>query len=89
MTSKLVTQGYRFYKLSKKFFMSYSDLLFTFGEISYQEYVSEEIYYPIFYDDLVSRKRRVKCAVNFVLSCSKIVKRNGRRQYDLVAFEKT
>ena len=38
LTSKLLTQGYRYHKLRKtfgKFFRSYSDLLSKFGEISF------------------------------------------------------
>ena len=39
ITSKLLTQGYRYHKLRQtfgKFFRSYSDLLSKFGEIWYQ-----------------------------------------------------
>ena len=55
-----------------------------FGEISFQEYVSEGIFHPVFYGDLVYKLRRVKCEANFVLSSSKIVKRLQRRKYDQV-----
>ena len=51
ITFKLLTQGYRYHKLRKtfgKFFRSYSDLLSKFGEISFQEYVSEGISHPVF-----------------------------------------
>ena len=44
ITSKLLTQGYRYHKLRKtfgKFFRSYSGLLSKFGAISFQEYVSK------------------------------------------------
>ena len=44
LTSKLLTQGYRYHKLRKtfgRFFRSYSDLLYKFGEISFQENVTE------------------------------------------------
>ena len=40
ITSKLLTQGYRYHKLRKtfgKFFRSYSELLSKFGDISFQE----------------------------------------------------
>ena len=46
ITSKLLTQGYRYHKLRKtfgKFFRSYSELLSKFGAISFQEYVSKGI----------------------------------------------
>ena len=46
ITSKLLTQSYRYHKLWKtfrKFFRSYSDLLSKFGKISFQEYVTEGI----------------------------------------------
>ena len=41
ITSKLLTQGYRYHKLRKtfgKFFRSYSELLSKFGNIPFQEY---------------------------------------------------
>ena len=56
LTSKLLTQGYRYHKLRKtsgKFLRSYYDLLYKFGEISFQEYVTEGISHPVFYGDLV------------------------------------
>ena len=49
ITSKLLTQGYRYHKLRKtfgKFFRSYSELLSKFGEISFQDYVSQGIAHP-------------------------------------------
>ena len=52
LTSELLTQGYRYHKLKKtfgKFCRSYSDLLSKFGEISFQEYVTEGISHPVFY----------------------------------------
>ena len=92
LTSKLLTQGYRYHKLRKtfgKFFRSYSDLLSKFGEISFQEYVTEGISHPVFYGDLVYKLRRVRHEANFVLSGSKIVKRLRRRKYDPSIIEKT
>ena len=87
ITSKLLTQGYRYHKLRKtfgKFFRSYSELLFKFGAISFQEYVSKGITHPVFYGDLVYKLRRVKSDSNFISSGSKIVKRLRRRQYKAV-----
>ena len=92
LTSKLLTQGYRYHKLRKtfgKFFRSYSDLLSKFGEISFQEYVTEGISHPVFYGDLVYKLRRVRCEANFVSSGSKIVKRLRRRKYDPLIIENT
>ena len=63
ITSKLLTQGYRYHKLRKtfgKFFRSYSELLSKFGDISFQEYLSKGISHPVFYGDLVYKLRRVK-----------------------------
>ena len=87
LTSKLLSQGYRYDKLRKtfgKFFRPYSDLLSKFGEISFQEYVTEGISHPVFYGDLVYKLRRVRCEANFVSSGSKIVKRIRRRKYDTI-----
>ena len=92
LTSKLLTQGYRYHKLRKtfgKFFRSYSDLLSKFGEISFHEYVTERISHPVFYGDLVYKLRRVRCEANFVSSGSKIVKRLRRRKYDPLIIENT
>ena len=92
ITSKLLTQGYRYHKLRKtfgKFFRSYSELLSKFGDISLQEYLSKGISHPVFYGDLVYKLRRVKDTPNFISSGSKIVKRLRRRQYDPVIIERT
>ena len=59
ITSKLLTQCYRYHKFRKtfgKFFRSYSDLLSKSCE-----YVSERISHSVFYGDLVYKLRRVKC----------------------------
>ena len=92
ITSKLLTQGYRYHKLRKtfgKFFRSYSELLSKFGDISFQEYLSKGISHPVFYGDLVYKLSRVKDTPNFISSGSKIVKRLRRRQYDPVIIERT
>ena len=92
ITSKLLTQGYRYHKLRKtfgKFFRSYSELLSKFGDFSFQEYLSKGISHPVFYGDLVYKLRRVKDTPNFFSSGSKIVKRLRRRQYDPVIIERT
>ena len=54
----------------ESFFRSYSELL-SFGEISFQEYVSYRISHPVFHGDLVYRLRRHKGTVNCVSSGSK------------------
>ena len=71
-----------------KFYRSYSELLSKFGEISFQEYVTEGISHPVFYGDLIYKLRRVKCEANFVSSGSKIVKRLRRRKYDPLIIER-
>ena len=45
ITSKLLTQAYRYIKLKThgEFFVSYSELLSKFGEKSFEEYVFEGI----------------------------------------------
>ena len=90
LTSKLLTQGYKYHKLRKtfdKFFRSYSDLLSKFGEISFQEYVTEGISQPVFYGDLVYKLKRVRCEANFVSSGSKTGLRC--RKYDPLIIERT
>ena len=92
ITSKVLTQGYRYHKLRKtfgKFFRSYSELLSKFGDISFQDYVSKGISHPVFYGDLVDKLRRVKDTPNFISSGSLMVKRLGWRQYDPLIIERT
>ena len=92
ITSKLLTQGYRYLKLRKTFgksFRSYSELLSKFDDISFQEYLSKGISRPVLYGDLVYRLRRAKDTPNFISSDSKIAKRLRRRQYDPVIIERT
>ena len=92
ITSKLLTQGYRYRKLRKtfgKFFRSYSELLSTFGDISFQEYLSKGISQPVFYGDLVYKLRSVRGTPNVISLCSKIVKLLRRRHYDPVIIERT
>ena len=63
ITSKPLTQGYRYHKLRKtfgKFFISYFELLSKFGDVSFKEYLSKGISHPVFYGDLVYKLRRVK-----------------------------
>ena len=90
-TFKFLKQGNRYHKLQKtfgKFVRSYSDLLSKFGEISFQEYVTEGTSHPV-YGDLVYKLRRVRCEANFISSGSKIVKRLRRRTYDPLIIERT
>ena len=65
------------------------ELLSKFGDISFPEYVSKGISYPVFYGYLVYKIRRVKDTPNFISSGSKIVKRLRRRQYDPLIIERT
>ena len=88
LSSKLLIQGNRYHKL-RKYFRSYSDLLSKFGEISFQEYVTERISHPVFYGDIFYKLRRVRCEANFVTSGSKIVKRLQRRMHDPLIIENT
>ena len=91
ITSKLLTQGYRYLKLRKtfgKFFRSYSELLSKFGAISFQENVSNGITHPVFYGDLAYKLGGVKGQANFISSDSKLVKRLRRRQYDPAIMER-
>ena len=60
ITSKLLTQGYRYHKL----------VIFR------SKNMSKGISHPIFYGDLVYKLRRVKDTPNFISSGSKIVRRH-------------
>ena len=92
ITSKLLTQGFRYHKPRKTFgklFRSYSELLSKVGAMSFQEYVSKGITHLVCYGDLVYKLRRVKGEANFISSGSKIVKRLRRRPYDPAIIERT
>ena len=92
ITSKLLTQGYRYHNLRKtfgKFFMSYFEILSQFGDFSFKEYVSKGISHSVFYGDLLYKLRRVKDTPNSFSSGSKIVKRLRRRQYYPLIIERT
>ena len=85
----VTSKNHKLRKTFGKFFRSYSELLSKFGEISFQDYVSQGIAHPVFYGDLVYKLRRVKGEANFISSGSKIVKRLRRRQYDPAIIERT
>ena len=92
ITSKLLTQGYRCRRLRKtfgRFFGSCSGLLSKFGEISFQDYVSQGIAHPVFYGDLVYKLRRVKGEASFISSGSRVVGRLRRRRCDPAIIERT
>ena len=88
ITSKLLSQGYRYHRL-RKTMESSLEFLSKFGDISFQEYVFKLISHPVFYGDLVNKFRRVKDTPNFISLGSKIVKRLRRRQYDPLIIERT
>ena len=67
------------------FFMSYTEPLSKFGDMSLQEYVSKGVSHPVFYGDLVYKLKRVKCTTHFISEGSKIVKRIRSRYYDPVS----
>ena len=92
ITSKLLTQGYRYHKLRKtfgKFFRWYSELLSKYGDILFQEYVWKGFPHPVFYGVLVNKLRKVKDTPNFISPGSKIVKRLRQRQYDPLIIART
>ena len=91
LTSKLLTQGYRYHKFETHSESSSGHTLTSclFCEISFQEYVTEGITHPFFFGDLVYKLRRVRCKANFVSSGSNIVKRLRRRKYDQLIIERT
>ena len=70
ITSQLLTEGYICQKLRKtfgKFARSYLELLFKFGTISFQEYVSKGITHPVFNCYLIYKLRVVKSRSEFHL----------------------
>ena len=55
----------------------------------FQEYASEGISHPVFYDDLIYKLKRIKSASDLVSLNSKKVKSTWRRKYDIVITERT
>ena len=74
-----ISHQYKRRKTFGEFFRSYSELISTFCEISFLEYVSEGISHPVSYGDLVYKLRGLKGAANFVSSGSKLKKKRFRR----------
>ena len=73
------------YSRNGHFAMHYS----SFGDISFQEYVSKGISKLVLYGDLVYKLRWVEDTPNFISSGSKTVKRLTRRRYDPLIIERT
>lgn len=92
ITEKLLKQGYRFHKLVKsfwKFFKNHQALILKFGQRSASKYISQGISQPVFYGDLLNKIKRVKGKRNFIVKCSKIVKRLKYRGYDPRVIKRT
>ena len=92
ITSKLLTQGYRYLKLRKKKHLESSiDHTPNFCR-NFVIFRSKNLYlkeYTVFYGDLVYKRRKAKDTPTFISSGSKIVKRLRRRQYDALITERT
>ena len=92
LSSKLISQGYRYHKLRKtfgKFYKNYKELLLKFGAISFYDYVTHGIAQPKFYGDLVLKLRKVANNANFQTSCRKIIKKFLYRKYDKYVIRQT
>ena len=68
---------------------TYDKNMTKFVNLSFQEYVSDEISRQVFYGYLVYKLRRVKGASKPVLSGTKIVKRLRSRKYDQLFIKST
>ena len=85
LTSKLLSQGYRYHRLRKtfgKFYKNYKELLLKYGSLTYFDFISEGISHPTFYGDFVFKIRKILYTDNFYASCVKIIKRLVHRRYD-------
>ena len=94
ITSKLLTQGYRYHKLRKtfgKFFRSYSDLLSKFGDISFQEWIcfGRNLSPGLLWLSSLHTKEGQMWREFRLVGLVKIVKRLRRRKYDPVIIERT
>ena len=87
ITSKLLTQGYRYRKLRKHLESSSGQTLSFY--LNLVKYRSKNIFLAEFLTRVVYKLMSVKCDANFVSSGSKIVERLRRRKYDAVIIEKT
>lgn len=92
LTSKLLSQGYRYHKLRKsfgKFYKKYRELLLKYGAISLYEFIAQGISHPKYYGDLVVRLRKIVNNVNFHVSCRKLIKKLLYRKYDICVIRQT
>ena len=92
ITSKLLSQGYRYHKLRKtfgKFFRRYAELLLKYGQVTFTEFVSKGISHPPFYGDLIYKLRRIKNDTNCLASSKRIIGRILKRKYDPIVVRRT
>ena len=84
ITSKLLQQGYRYFKLRKyftKFYYNHSDLVLKYNS-NLKTLLREGISKPTFYGDVVYKLRKIMGHGNFPVVFTKIIKRFIRRGYD-------
>lgn len=93
LTTKLISQGYRYHKLRKtfgRFHKKYKELLLKYGNsVSYLDFVTQGISHPQFYGDLVLKVRKIYHSSNFFTSCKKIVKKLLHKRYDKAVLRQT
>ena len=88
LTAKLLRQGYRYFKLRKKFYRRHS-ALFEKYSISLKTLLQQGISEPEFYGDLVYRFRKIVGKSNFSQQFRKLINRYKRIGYSLDIMRQT
>jgi len=84
ITSKLLTQGFRYHKLRRtfsKFFKRYSHYLSKYNTCL-KDLLKSGISHPLFYGDFVYKLRKIKSSCNIFRAFPKIVSKFINRGYD-------
>jgi hypothetical protein len=92
LTTKLISQGYRYHKLRKtfgKFYRRYPEILLRYGQVSISQYVTRGISQPSFYGDLVYKLRRIKNNPDVSSVATKILRKFLKRSYDPLIVRRT
>ena len=91
ITSKLLQQGYRYYKLRKcfsKFFYRNPELVSKYGS-NLKTLLREGLSKPVFYGDVIYKLRKILGHGNFSFMFTKIIKRFIKRGYDPIVLRHT
>ena len=91
ITSKLLSQGFRYHKLRKtfsKFFRRYGHLIEKYNQ-TLKDCLKSGISHPVFYGDVVYKIRKIKSHPHFPRMFTKIISGYIKRGYDISILKNT